>query len=50
MLRMEHNDWTVKNKPYDLRLRLFEFACLICRLAQFLRTGAQSALHFVRRS
>ena len=44
MLRMEHNDLTVRHKPYDLRLRLFEFACLITRLAQFLHTRGPIAV------
>ena len=35
---MEHTDWRPKRKPYDLRERLFEFACLIIRLVQFLHT------------
>jgi four helix bundle protein len=41
---MEHDDWTVRNKPYDLRRRLFEFACLICRLAQFLHSRGPIAV------
>ncbi|MBM3818097.1 MAG: four helix bundle protein [Acidimicrobiia bacterium] len=35
---MEHNDWRPTRKPYDLRERLFEFACLIVRVVQFLHT------------
>jgi four helix bundle protein len=35
---MEHVDWRPKRKPYDLRERLFEFACLITRVVQFLHT------------
>lgn len=35
---MENNDWTIKEKPYDLRERLLLFACLIVRLTQFLHT------------
>ena len=35
---MEHNDWTIRQKPYDLRERLFLYACLIVRLVQFLHT------------
>jgi len=35
---MEHSDWTVHKKPYDLRERLFLFACLIVRVVQFLHT------------
>ena len=34
---MESSDWTPK-KPFDLRERLFEFGCLIVRVAQFLHT------------
>jgi four helix bundle protein len=35
---MEHSDWTVRQKPYDLRERLFLFACLVVRVVQFLHT------------
>jgi four helix bundle protein len=35
---MEVEDWTVRHKPYDLRERLFNFACVITRLAKFLHT------------
>lgn len=35
---MENTDWTVREKPYDLRKRLFLFACLIVRVVQFLHT------------
>jgi len=35
---MDANDWTIKHKPYDLRERLFNFACAIARLTQFLHT------------
>ena len=35
---MEHSDWTVREKPYDLRERLFLFACLTVRVVQFLHT------------
>jgi four helix bundle protein len=31
-------DWAIRDKPYDLRERLFKFACVITRLAQFLHT------------
>ena len=34
---MDSVDWRPK-KPYDLRERLFEFGCLIVRVAQFLHT------------
>ena len=35
---MENEDWTIRKKPYDLRERLFLFACVIVRLVQFLHT------------
>jgi four helix bundle protein len=34
---MEKQNWTFR-KPYDLRERLFEFACATVRLAQYLHT------------
>jgi four helix bundle protein len=35
---MDVDDWSIKDKPYDLRERLFNFACVITRMAQFLHT------------
>ena len=35
---MEQQDWSSFNRPYDLRDRLFEFACVITRLVKYLRT------------
>ncbi len=35
---MDVNDWSIRDKPYDLRQRLFNFACVITRVAQFLHT------------
>jgi len=35
---MENWDWTIREKPYDLRERLFLFACRIVRVVQFLHT------------
>jgi four helix bundle protein len=35
---MTDSDWTILEKPYDLRERLFLFACLIVRVVQFLHT------------
>ena len=35
---MDRHSWSFENKPYDLRERLFEFACVIVRLVQFLHT------------
>ena len=41
---MEHEDWRVREKPYDLRERLFLFACLIVRVVQFLHTRGPIAV------
>jgi four helix bundle protein len=38
MLCMDALDWFSKEKPYDLRERLFNFACAITRLAKFMHT------------
>jgi four helix bundle protein len=35
MLVMDVNDWTIRDKPYDLRERLFNFACVITRMSNF---------------
>ena len=35
---MKQWDWTIREKPYDLRQRLFLFACLIVQVVQFLHT------------
>jgi four helix bundle protein len=35
---MKTSDWTFPDKPYDLRERLFIFACAITRLVQYLHT------------
>ena len=32
------DDWKLQEKPYDLRERLFLFACVIVRVVQFLHT------------
>jgi four helix bundle protein len=32
------DDWKFPEKPYDLRERLFRFACVIVRVVQFLHT------------
>ena len=39
---MGASDW-VPRKPFDLRERLFEFACLITRVVQFLHTQGSVA-------
>ena len=44
MLVMDVNDWTIKERPYDLRARLFNFACIITRVAQFLHTRGPIAV------
>jgi four helix bundle protein len=41
---METSDWTFRNKPYDLRERLFVFACVITRLVQYLHTRGPVAI------
>ena len=41
---MDNSDWTISRKPYDLRERLFLFACLIIRIAQFLHTRGPIAV------
>ena len=41
---METSDWTFKHKPYDLRERLFIFACAITRLVQYLHTRGPVAI------
>jgi four helix bundle protein len=32
------NDWRFLSKPYDLRERLFQFACVVVRLVEYLHT------------
>ena len=41
---MEKHDWHVPEKPFDLRERLFLFACLIVRLVQYLHTRGPIAV------
>lgn len=41
---MEQQDWTVRNKPFDLRERLLNYACLIVRVVQFLHTKGPIAV------
>ena len=43
---MDQHDWTINEKPYDLRVRLFLFACVIVRLTQFLHTRGPVASAF----
>ncbi len=35
---METTNWELPRKPYDLRERLFQFACVVVRVVQFLHT------------
>jgi len=41
---MENSDWSIPEKPFDLRERLLLFACLIVRLVQFLHTRGRIAV------
>src|SRR5262245_28678834 len=41
---MEPSDWRLEDKPFDLRERLFNFACTVTRLAQFLHTRGPIAV------
>jgi four helix bundle protein len=40
---MKEWDWTIHEKPYDLRQRLFLFACLIVQIVQYLHTRGRIA-------
>jgi four helix bundle protein len=44
MLLMKTSEWTFPDKPYDLRERLFNFACTITRLVQYLHTCGPVAI------
>jgi four helix bundle protein len=41
---MSNWDWSIPRKPYDLRERLFLFACLIVRLVEYLHTRGRIAI------
>ena len=41
---MDAADWTIRDRPYDIRERLFNSACVIARMAQFLRTQGPIAV------
>jgi four helix bundle protein len=41
---MEQPDWSKFRKPYDLRERLLEFACVVTRLTKYLRTRGPIAI------
>jgi len=36
--RLMADDWRIPRKPYDLRERLFQFACITVRVVEFLHT------------
>ena len=40
---MGQQDWVFRHKPYDLRERLFLYACVIVRLVQYLHTRGRVA-------
>jgi four helix bundle protein len=44
MLFMKTSDWTFPNKTYDIRERLFDFACVITRPVQYLHTRGPIAI------
>jgi four helix bundle protein len=41
---MDMSDWSINDKPYDLRERLFNFACVITRVVQFLHARGPIAV------
>ena len=41
---MEHWNWSIPHKPYDLRERLFQFACLIVQIVEYLHTRGRVAI------
>ena len=41
---MGKSEWEITEKPYDLRQRLFLFACRIVRVVQFLHTRGPVAI------
>jgi four helix bundle protein len=43
---MDANEWAIEDKPYDLRERLFNFACVVTRLSKFLHTQGPTAVAF----
>ena len=44
MLLMKTSEWTFPKKAYDIRERLFDFACVITRLVQYLHTRGPIAI------
>ena len=49
---MDKSPWDFPRNPYDLRERLFEFACVVVRVVQFLHTrgpvGAAISYHLLK--
>jgi four helix bundle protein len=41
---VETGDWTIRDKPFDLRERLLLFACVIVRVVQYLHTRGPIAV------
>lgn len=41
---MDMTDWSITDKPYDLRKRLFNFACIVLRVSQYLHTRGPIAM------
>ena len=41
---MTDSEWTILQKPYDLRERLFQFACIIVHVVQFLHERGPVAI------
>jgi four helix bundle protein len=41
---MDVDDWRIKDKPYDRRERLFNFACVVTRIAPFPHTRGPIAV------
>src|ERR1041384_3517666 len=42
-LRMNTSKWSLGPRPYDLRVRLLDFACLIVRVVEYLHTRGRIA-------
>ena len=44
MLVMDVDDWSITDKPYDIRERLLNFACIVVRVTRFLLTRGPIAV------
>ena len=40
---MKNNDWTIAHKPFSIRERTFQFACVIVRVVQFVHSRGPGA-------